>query len=171
MLTKALQAASGTEIEKLIERDYSFLRSARACSPGCSRSTCRNHYRRCRWRRLAYRIGTEAAIRVEPRGIYHRARLSESCPDLLAAVSEMINRSRLRKPELSGIEQFVRAAAYQALEAGTALPLAFRGIGVSGFQPLSDQPFTGGSGRRTQSRHMSRYAAPLKRDDCPCGAH
>lgn len=51
------------------------------------------------------------------------------------AVSEMISGARLSARKLSGVEQFIRAAAYQVLEAGTPLPPAFRGIGVSGFRP------------------------------------
>lgn len=53
----------------------------------------------------------------------------------LAAVSATIEQARVAARRLSGVEQFARAAAYQALELGTTMPPAFRGIGVSGFRP------------------------------------
>lgn len=52
----------------------------------------------------------------------------------LAVTSMMIDGARANDRRLSGVEQLVRAAAYQALEFGATLPPAFRGIGVSGFR-------------------------------------
>lgn len=59
---------------------------------------------------------------------------SAAVQTFLAAVSEMIERARMAGRKLSGAEQFARAVAFQALEGGTTLPPAFRGIGVSGFR-------------------------------------
>ncbi|MGG7605030.1 hypothetical protein [Massilia sp. BKSP1R2A-1] len=60
-----------------------------------------------------------------------RSRIDQA---FLAAVCQMIDKARLAGRKLSGTEQFVRAAAFQALEAGAAPPPAYIGIGISGFR-------------------------------------
>jgi hypothetical protein len=59
---------------------------------------------------------------------------SRQAQAFLAAVSATIEQARVAARRLGGVEQFARAAAYQALELGTTMPPAFRGIGVSGFR-------------------------------------
>ncbi|WP_426940329.1 hypothetical protein ACQCPO_15425 [Bacillus mycoides] len=130
LAAKAISAETGSEIKHLIDGIIAFFKQPSESSHSVVTITGDHNS-------AIFAIASKSESDTGPTqgGFAEALAASYNAQAFLAAVSEMIHGARLEGRKLSGIEQFVRAAAFQTLEEGISLPPAYRGIGVSGFRP------------------------------------